>query len=469
MLGRAHTIRAEVTPQLWYRHLTGECGLGIIPINENSEVKFAAIDVDEYPLDLGVLHQKIRDHQLPLVICRTKSGGAHLYLFLDKFYPAKDVQRKMREFASCLGYGSSEIFPKQTKILSERGDMGQWINMPYFNVKERPMIGDAGVEIDLAGFVRQAKMVVMTLAQLSMIQTSATEILHGGPPCLQHLIKLGFPEGTRNNGLFNLAVYARKYAPDHWRELVMAMNQRYMDPALSVSDVEGVIKSVGKKDFNYLCSQPPIVNFCNRDVCVTCKHGVGGGGAGFPKFGSLTKVLTNPPIWFLEVEGDERLELSTRDLQSPRDFQHRCMEVLNVMPPMIKPDAWAVMIRQLLEHVIEVEIPFESQPIGILHQHLVDFCTSRVSGRSLDDLIMGKPHTFEGRHYFRMRDFLDYLDRQRFKMIPLNQVANYVKELNCQHHFRNIKGRGINYFSIEEFKDRQDQPFDKPQTGTTPF
>ena len=33
--------------------------------------------------------------------------------------------------AEALGYGGSEIFPKQTEIIAERGDVGNFLNLPY--------------------------------------------------------------------------------------------------------------------------------------------------------------------------------------------------------------------------------------------------------------------------------------------------------------------------------------------------
>ena len=33
------------------------------------------------------------------------------------------------------------------------------------------------------------------------------EVIANGPPCLQFLTSKGFPEGTRNNGLFNIGIF----------------------------------------------------------------------------------------------------------------------------------------------------------------------------------------------------------------------------------------------------------------------
>ena len=121
--GKAKTIKtvgASITH--WEQHITGKQGLGIIPIDEDNEVKWGAIDVDQYSLDLNKLVKKIEQYELPLVVCRSKSGGAHIYCFVSEKIPAGKMQDKLREVAAGLGYGGVEIFPKQREILVDRGD-----------------------------------------------------------------------------------------------------------------------------------------------------------------------------------------------------------------------------------------------------------------------------------------------------------------------------------------------------------
>lgn len=467
--GKAATIRGDVTIELWMQHLIGKQGLGIIPIDESSRVRFGAIDIDEYPLDLQKLNENIQRLKLPLVLCRTKSGGAHIYLFLDTFYDALEVQKILRELAAILGYGNSEIFPKQTKILEERGDAGSWINVPYFNSAktERYALGANGEILQFTKFMEYARSKIVALKDVVTVR-AINDLLPDGPPCLNHLCSMEFPSGTRNNGLFNLAVYARKKYGDDWKTHVQEYNGKFMTPPLEASEVMGIIKSVEKKEFQYTCKQPPIANYCNMPKCRACKCGIGVGNLGMPKFGSLTKIMTSPPLWFLEVESGGRLELTTDDLQSPRNFQNKCMETLNIMPILPKMDVWQEIIHTLLQEVTEIEIPEEATPQGLLWQHLEDFCTSRVQGRTVEDLLLGKPWLNNGYYYFRLRDFLSYLERQKFKLLPLHHISMHLSEWKLGKKFWNIAGRGANTYYIAETKLRkQTIPF-TPPTITDP-
>ena len=68
------------------------------------------------------------------------------------------------------------------------------------------------------------------------IQVS-TDVIKDGPPCLQQLCTQGFPEGTRNNGLFNIGFYLRKFDADKWKILLEEYNRNYMTPPLAAQEV----------------------------------------------------------------------------------------------------------------------------------------------------------------------------------------------------------------------------------------
>ena len=131
--GSGKVIQEPITDSLWKKHLQGEgSSLGVIPINDDSQCKWGCIDVDTYPLDHVKIAKNIKSKKIPLVVFRSKSGGAHLFLFVENFIPAVAMRKKLQEFASNLGYASCEIFPKQIEIKVDRGDTGNFLNLPYF-------------------------------------------------------------------------------------------------------------------------------------------------------------------------------------------------------------------------------------------------------------------------------------------------------------------------------------------------
>ena len=130
--GKAFIKRQAVNDKLWEDHLAGkDPALGVIPINENNMCRWGCIDVDQYNLDHLVIMRNIKGMGFPLVTFRSKSGGAHLFLFAKEFIPAALMQSKLKAMAEALGYGGSEVLPKQDKIEMDRGDTGNFLNLPY--------------------------------------------------------------------------------------------------------------------------------------------------------------------------------------------------------------------------------------------------------------------------------------------------------------------------------------------------
>ena len=134
MSGRALTSPEPPTARNFESHLKGEeYSLGIIMLKDDNSCNFGAIDIDirgDVKLNetLEQLEKKIE--KTPLVLCRSKSGGAHLYLFCEPAIAAIDMVAKLNEFAATLGYGGAEIFPKQITRANDR-DRGNWINLCY--------------------------------------------------------------------------------------------------------------------------------------------------------------------------------------------------------------------------------------------------------------------------------------------------------------------------------------------------
>ena len=110
--------RESVTLKHYEDHLNGvEPTLGIIPITDDNTCIWGCIDVDSYAgFDHKKLLNKIKLLKLPLVLCRSKSGGAHIFLFSKTFIEAKIMRDKLFEIRAILGFANAEVFPKQIEL-----------------------------------------------------------------------------------------------------------------------------------------------------------------------------------------------------------------------------------------------------------------------------------------------------------------------------------------------------------------
>src|SRR5215472_11281971 len=116
-------------------HLNGITALGIAPLFEDGMVPRVELDLDKegkeaYGFDYEEVMQRLTDSGIPFVASRTKSSGIRASIFFSENVEAELARRGMEQFAARLGYAGNEIFPKQTKLESDK-DAPNWTFLPY--------------------------------------------------------------------------------------------------------------------------------------------------------------------------------------------------------------------------------------------------------------------------------------------------------------------------------------------------
>lgn len=465
--GRAVTNSEPATDVNYKEHLSGgPYILGIIMLKQDNTCSFGCIDIDirgivklEEPLE--ELEKKIR--HMPLVLCRSKSGGAHLYLFAEPSMPANKLVGKLNQFAAQLGYGGAEIFPKQVSRANER-DRGNWINLAYHggDKSERYAIHE-GKKLNLKEFLDLAESKKIGEKKLEEYQPELTSLFEDGPPCLQHLSTMGFPEGTRNVSLFNIGVYYRKKNPDDWQEEVMKHNYEHFEPALSSTEANGVIKGVSKKEYAFTCKQAPICNYCERSKCLKRAFGVGGGvGENSLEIDSITKYETDNRAsvrWYIEIKG-ERIEITTDQLLDQKKLQRLCVEKLNKCPSTMPQQRWEGRINELLNVVEVINDPDDASPRGQFEKVLDAFLTGKVQARHKDEIMNAKPwhDKDENKVYFRSEDLFIYLEARRYRFHSQHQIWSWLREAGGDRGQFRIKGKAVKVWSVPapEFYEEED-------------
>jgi hypothetical protein len=451
--GQARVLRDPPTVDHWDRHLKGETGLGIIPIKDNNRCHWGAIDIDEYNLDHSALIRQVEKRKMPAVVCRSKSGGAHMYFFFSEEIAAADLQPKLVSLAALLGYAGSEVFPKQQEILVDRGDTGNFLNMPYFAGSRTTRYGYNSESESLGAeeFLTFAESRVThpdTFLDFETEHKKAEEILPKGPPCLQHLAAQGFGEGGRNNALFNLGVYARMAAPEKWEERVAHYNATWMTPPLPDKEVSLIISQLQKKEYFYKCDDQPIASYCNKEVCIGRKFGIGPGQRS-NDLGSLTKINGDPPIWIMDVDG-KRVELGTDSLVSQKNFQKDCLNQINIYPRTMSEKAWASRMQTLLTALTIIEVPPEATAMGEFEELLTSFCCDRARGVEKEEIMQGIAVWVDEHVYFQLRDLQKHLKANAFLKYSNVQLGLRLKELKAEKIDWKVKGKTIHLWSMEQ-------------------
>ena len=245
-----HFINRPLTLQQYEDHITGIRSLGVVPIDENGEVSWAAIDIDTHKNDktkppvpwsnqqYKKLLDKIKFLKLPLTVVKSKGGGAHCILSLGKKYSAKAVQDLMKVFEYALGYEGLEVFPKQTELGPE--DSGSFLNLPYFKGNSRNIINFDYKTLDIKGLDYALERIVKLPSQLKFF-----------------LLKQGSRTQHRNDRTWCAAAFLKKEYPDQWEEKTIEYNQLFNEPPLGEAHGEKsdrlestVLKSHRNNEYN---------------------------------------------------------------------------------------------------------------------------------------------------------------------------------------------------------------------------
>jgi hypothetical protein len=443
--------------------------------NEDNMCKWGCIDIDQYPLDHKILVEKIRRMDLPLVVCRSKSGGAHCFLFTTDWVEAKDMQKALQCVAAAIGYGESEIFPKQVKLQLERGDVGNFLNLPYYNVEEglRYAFLDDGTSASLNEFIELHAKYAQTKEQvikLQIVDTGDKKLLEDGPPCLQILCNQKISEGGRNNGLFNIGVYLRKAYPETWESEILRYNMEYLVPPLPLNEVNVVARQLDRKDYAFKCGDAPINAHCNKELCRTRKFGIGAAVAG-ASVANLRKYDSTPPVWFMDVNG-EPLELDTDALLEQRTFQRACLEQLNFMPRSVAKQQWEGRIAALMTEMREnesaiIEVAQDASISGQFYDYLEEFCRHLQQAQDREEILLRRPWTDEETNatYFRLKDFEAFLRKNKFFEYKAHKIAQRLRDINGESLLLKIKGRPVRVWKIPAF-EAADIELDPPSFGS---
>lgn len=482
------TREGPIPQTAWAKHLAGKGPfLGIVPVTEENLCYWGAIDVDDTEVNHAALAAIIQHADLPLVVCRSKSGGAHLFLFLKDPARASAVRDKLLHWAQVLGLKNAEqdvngkrvrlpveVFPKNGKL--KPTEQGSWINLPYYGngTTNRYAVTEAGDKLTLDDFIELAEQRQVSALELEIIEPGGDNPFAAGPPCLQTLHGQGIPEGSRNMGLFNIALFFKLQNEATWKDEVADYNDTgKLDPPLSKRDVQAVIKSVEHRDYIYKCSELPIQPFCKKKECKKQPFGISAFGKrkreqAMPELGNLRKLTSDPPRWTLTVAGQD-VDMTTEDLLNITRFQKLVLERCDLIVPAMRSFEWHEIVSELLVNKTIIEAPPDAGIFGFFKYLVGEFLIRRRSAEGRQDLLRGLPLEEGARVIFRSTDLLAFLDRKKFRAYEPNQVFDQLRHLGAGHEKLKINDQAVQIWYVplpddeSEFKELEERPQVEPE------
>ena len=398
--GESYTKDDTVTEEQYKNHLNGTQGLGICPIREDSTCAFGAIDVDIYSNDslLTTIVDNIYKWNLPLLPFRSKSGGLHLYLFLEqdpsslKLPTGSEIIRLLSRLSELLSIQKQEIFPKQSVF--RPGKKGNWINLPYFNTdnSRQYLIGKNNLRVL---FDDAIKTIQSKRGTLSKIENDLETLPFGdGPPCLQRILLNGGPDenGGRNSFLFNAAIYHKEKDHTSFDVMVDEVNDNMRFPLDERELTDTVKRSVIKKEYTYACHEVPLCDNCNKELCATRKYGIGQNNGLFMglSLGQLTIHRGKGVSYSWEITKENESEVihldSPRDLRNQEIFIDSVLTVFNYKVSRVKAEKWDKLLNSALEGAIEdsPELADENTLQSRLTKMVLEFISRHISEKKID-------------------------------------------------------------------------------------
>ena len=434
----------ELTNQVYLDHLAGTQSIGVQACNENAEARFGVIDVDPKnyaDFNKKFIIDKIQEYKLPLIPVLSKSGGLHLYLFINEFILSTVVVSFLSNLLSLFNLKPDcEIFPKQTQLTKdpETGIIkpGQFINLPYFKKSERVGINLDGIPFTFEQFIQVVESNTVSAKDLKDITESienkdlegVDEEFDDGPPCLAHLSKIMKNPGFdgKDRFMYNYHVFVKMKYGDNWQQRVMNAPVKYFEPthanAWDKQTLSAKVRSWSKSEKGYTCTQSPLSEHCKKGICVKKKFGILAGSKGsYPVLTNLRKIDLDPdPEYEFDVtqpDGIGKATVHCKTVEHVTDQRKRRNSIAKAAgfpPPIIKGDEDQMILEALFNTQTVINPPIGTSPKEKLH----DLLHAKINGpKAMNDAAFksGTVLIEDNYAYFKFDRFYDKLKAKNWR------------------------------------------------------
>ena len=485
----------EFTDAIYQEHLEGNISVGIQPTNEKGSAIFGVIDVDpkQYEdFDKKFYLETIQQYKLPLVPVESKSGGLHLYLFMNEFVQSTVIVSFLSNLLPLFHLKPDcEIFPKQTQLTKdpETGILkpGQFINLPYYG-GERKAVNIDGTFFTLEQFVQVVDANITTKDELKTIteemerqsMEGVDEDFLDGPPCLALISKISNQENFdgKDRFMYNYHVFVKMKYADNWEQKVKNAPVKYFARehanAWDDNKLKQKTRSWNRSEKGYTCNQSPISDFCKKGICVKKKFGILAGSKGqYPVLTNLRKIDIEPdPEYEFDVtkpDGIGKATVHCRTIEHVTDQRKRRNSIAKAAgfpPPIIKAPEYQTVLEALFQTQKIINPPVGTSPREKLH----DVLHAKINGpKAMNDASFksGTVLIEDGYAYFKFDKFYDKLKSKNWKhgedktgvMMKTNYKHCDIEFLEQKRYPSNIKGKyntptkNVVSINIKEFED----------------
>lgn len=257
-----NVVRHPLTEDDLRSHLEGNVTIGSYTLR-GEEARTLVFDLDDYdePGQLLIKAEEIREALINLGFPRFATAiefsggkGYHVWLVFREYVDAKKLRRVGRHVLGLTGT-QCEVFPKQDSAVGEdskgKPRLGNFVKLPGGYHRYAEAWSEFVTATPLPASPKTLDDVIARLPE----EPESSRSDYEGPDaltCVHHMVQ-GPPEGFRNNGLFQVAVMARKAGwDDATVELVVRSAYEKMDKTdFPESELVALLES--SKDSGPIC------------------------------------------------------------------------------------------------------------------------------------------------------------------------------------------------------------------------
>ena len=141
------------------------------------------------------------------------------------------------------------------------------------------------------------------------------------------------------------------------------------------------------------------------------------------------------------------------------------------MPRSVAKQQWESRISTLLvemkgnESAI-IEVAVDASISGQFYDYLEEFCRHLQVAQDKEEILLRRPWTDEenGITYFRLKDFENFLKKNKFFEYKSHRIAQRLRDINGDSIVLKIKGRSVRVWKIPSFEN-SDIEIDSPSFG----
>jgi hypothetical protein len=184
----------------------------------------------------------------------------------------------------------------------------------------------------------------------------------------------------------------------------------------------------------------------------------------------LTKLESDESVWHLDVDG-HRITVTTDELMDQKLFRKKVLETKTTLPVEMTKRDYEARIRELLDTVEIVKMPYEVTKEGRFNAHLDDFIFNQAIADDIQEIMNHCIYKEENKVFFQLSSLERYLRKNQFKEFSTTQMGSIIRDRGGDSKRTRLNSNTVkNLFWIPDPQPQEEKKLKVPKVDNdTPF